>query len=119
MSMGHGMGSAWRHMRTDRSIVGQKLPKDTVRRVFGFAKPHRGLIAVFLSLTVVDAALVVVTPLLVRQIVDNGILKHDTKVLAFTVLKSIRAQAKGLAADTINLVLAKNPFMAPIFPSPP
>ena len=32
----------------------------------------------FLVLTVVDAALVVVTPLLVKRIVDDGILKQDT-----------------------------------------
>jgi ATP-binding cassette, subfamily B, bacterial len=81
MSMGSGMGPVWRHMRTDRSITGQKLAKDTVRRVVGFAKPHRGPIAVFLVLTVFDAALVVVTPLLVKQIVDDGILKHDTRLV--------------------------------------
>src|SRR4051794_3944411 len=77
MSMGSGMGPVWRHMRTDRSIKDQKLARDTVRRVFGFAKPHRRPIAVFLLLTVVDAALVVVTPLLVRNIVDDGILQDD------------------------------------------
>ena len=72
MSMGSGMGPVWRHMRTDRSVTGQKLARDTVRRVMGFARPHRRPIAAFLALTVVDAALVVVTPLLVKRIVDDG-----------------------------------------------
>ena len=74
MSGMSGMGPVWRHMRTDRSIVNSKLDRGTVRRVLGFARPHRRLIAVFLVLTVVDACLVVVTPLLVKRIVDDGIL---------------------------------------------
>src|SRR6476661_1584982 len=73
MSMAGGMGPAWRHMRTDRSVVGEPLPKGTVRRVVSYAAPHRGLIAMFLAFTVVDACLVVVSPLLVQRIIDDGI----------------------------------------------
>jgi ATP-binding cassette subfamily B protein len=65
-------------MRTDRSIAKSKLDRGTVRRVLAFARPHRRLIAAFLTLTVVDACLVVVTPLLVQRIVDDGILQKDT-----------------------------------------
>ncbi len=81
-----GMGPVWRHMRTDRSIAEQKLAGDTVRRVVGFARPHRRVIATFLVLTVVDAALVVVTPLLLRRIVDQGILAHDGSVVTWLSL---------------------------------
>ncbi len=83
-----GMGPAWRHMRTDRSAGDQKLARFTVRRVAGFAVPHRKLIAVFLALTVVDASMVVVTPLLVKRLVDDGILKQDNSlvtVIAFAI----------------------------------
>src|SRR4051812_17953826 len=86
MSLHSGMGGAWRHMRTDRSVGEQKLAGDTVRRVLGFAKPHRRPISVFLVLTVVDAALVVVTPLLVKRIVDDGILKQDTGLVVILAL---------------------------------
>jgi len=79
--MGSGMGPVWRHMRTDRSIADQKLAPHTVRRVLAFARPHRALITAFLALTVVDAALVVVTPLLVKHIVDDGILRQDTRLV--------------------------------------
>jgi ATP-binding cassette subfamily B protein len=81
-----GMGPVWRHMRTDRSIAGQKLARDTVRRVVAFARPHRALIAVFLVMTVVDAAMVVVNPLLIRQILDNGILKHNATLVTLLAL---------------------------------
>ena len=42
--------------------------------MLGYALPHRRPIALFLLLTVVDAGLVVVSPLLVQRIVDDGIL---------------------------------------------
>src|SRR3954470_1256877 len=83
MAMGHGMGPVWRHMRTDRSVASTRLGRDTVRRVLSFAGPHRRLIAVFLVLTVVDAGLVVVSPLLVKRIVDDGIGQGDVRLVAF------------------------------------
>ena len=86
MSMGSGMGPVWRHLRTDRSITEQRLAKDTVRRVAGFAKPHLRLIAVFLVLTVIDAALVVVTPLLIKQLVDDGILQGNSGLVTLLAL---------------------------------
>src|SRR5919107_691753 len=86
MSMHSGMGPVWRHMRTDRSITEQKLARDTVKRVLAFARPHRSSIALFLALTVVDAALVVVTPLLVKKIVDDGILKEDSRLVVMLAL---------------------------------
>ena len=84
----HGAGAAWRHLRTDRSVVQERLARGTVRRVLSYAAPHRRLIAYFLVLTVVDAGLVVVTPLLVQRIVDDGILAGDSglvTVLALTM----------------------------------
>ena len=93
MSMHTGMGPAWRNLRTDRSVARQKLAGETVRRVIGFAKPHRRLIGIFVALVVVDASLVVVTPLLIKKIVDDGILKGDSGLV--TVL------ALGIAAVAI------------------
>src|SRR4051794_3108593 len=101
MSLNSGMGGAWRHMRTDRSVGEQKLAGDTVRRVLGFAKPHRRPISVFLVLTVVDAALVVVTPLLVKRIVDDGILKQDTRLVVLLALV-----AAGVALVDAGLAVA-------------
>jgi ATP-binding cassette, subfamily B, bacterial len=69
-----GMGPAFRSLRTDRTAAQQRLARGTVRRVVRYAAPHRLLIGYFLVLTVVDAGLVVVSPLLVQRIVDDGIL---------------------------------------------
>ncbi|HET8718089.1 MAG TPA: ABC transporter ATP-binding protein [Nocardioidaceae bacterium] len=84
--MHSGMGAAWRNLRADRSVVGTKLARDTVRRVVGFAAPHKRLLAVFLGLVVVDAAMVVVTPLLVKRIVDDGILEDDRGLVTWLAL---------------------------------
>lgn len=101
MSMAGGMGPAWRHMRTDRSAVAQPLAKGTVRRVLGYATPHRGLIATFLVLTVVDAGLVVVSPLLVQRIVDDGIRHHDNALVTTLAL----AMAAVAVVDAVLTVL--------------
>src|SRR4051794_26205201 len=81
MSSMHPMGPAMRSLRSDRSVVDQKLTRRTLRRVFGFARPHGRLLSAFIVLVVIDAALVVVTPLLVKLLLDDGILKGDGGVV--------------------------------------
>jgi ATP-binding cassette subfamily B protein len=78
-----GMGGVYRNLRSDRDVLGQRLERGTVRRVFAFARPHRRRIAAFLAVTVVDAGLVVVTPLLTKRVVDDGILDHDVSVVVW------------------------------------
>jgi ATP-binding cassette, subfamily B, bacterial len=86
MSSMHPMGAAWRNLRSDRSVVDNRLDRGTVRRVVSFARPHRLLISIFLAVTVVDAAMVVVMPLLVQRIVDDGILAGDRGVVTMIAL---------------------------------
>lgn len=83
MSMGPGAGAPWRFLRSDRSVVDNKIERGTVRRVLGFARPHRRLIAGFLAVTVVDAALVVVPPLLLKTIIDDGVRTGDTSLVVW------------------------------------
>ena len=87
MSMGPGAGGPpWRFLRSDRSVVENKIERRTVRRVLGFARPHRRLIAGFLAVTVVDAALVVVPPLLLKSIIDDGVRTGDTSLVVWLAL---------------------------------
>ena len=84
MSMGPGAGGPpWRFLRSDRSVVENKIERKTVRRVLGFAGPHRKLITAFLAVTVVDAALVVVPPLLLKTIIDDGVSSGDTSLVVW------------------------------------
>jgi len=75
--------AAWRTLRSDRSILENKIERRTLRRVIGFSKPHRKLISIFLVGTVIDAGLVVVPPLLMQRLVDRGILGHDVSVVVW------------------------------------
>lgn len=86
MSGMYGAGTAWRNLRADRSVMDNRIERRTVRRVVGFARPHRGLIAVFLLLTVIDASTVVVTPLLVQRVVDDGIIAGDGGLVTLLAL---------------------------------
>src|SRR6478735_2809327 len=86
MSGMQGSGAAWRHLRSDRSVVHNRIERGTVRRVLGFARPHRRLITVFLALTVIDAGLVVVSPLLAQRIIDDGIVAGDSGLVVTLAL---------------------------------
>ena len=86
MSGMHGGGAAWRHLRSDRSAINNRIERGTVRRVLGFAGPHRRLIAIFLALTVIDSCLLVVTPLLAKHIIDDGIGDGDSQLITVLAL---------------------------------
>ena len=72
-----------RSLRRDRSVIEKEISRATLRRVLGFAKPHRRLIAVFLTIVVLDAAIVVVNPLLIQHLIDDGISKHRVAVVVW------------------------------------
>lgn len=81
MSAMSPMMAAMRAMRTDPSVVDQKLSRRTLKRVVRFAGPHKKLIGGFLVFVVLDAALVVVTPLLVKYLLDEGIVGRNGAVV--------------------------------------
>ena len=70
-----------RGFRMDPSITKQKLKPGTVRRIAAYARPYRVHLAVFLLATAIDAMITVVNPLLLRDVIDRGILAHDEQVV--------------------------------------
>jgi ATP-binding cassette subfamily B protein len=64
-------------MTADPSVKQQKLKAGTVKRIFTFAKPYRLSIWIFLFTVVIDAALIVATPLLLRDLIDKGVIPKD------------------------------------------
>jgi len=69
--MGGGAWGVMRSMRQDRKITEHKLPKGTVRRIMSFARPFRGVLALFLVLIVIDALVGAANPLLTRAIINR------------------------------------------------
>jgi ATP-binding cassette, subfamily B, bacterial len=79
-------------------VTKEKLPKGTVRRIVRFATPYRWMLAVFLVLIVIDSLATAAGPLLYRQIIDRGILRHDTSiVVTLALIVAALAVADGLA----------------------
>ena len=76
MSM-HGNWQALRSLSSDQSIKNQKLKSGTFRRIVSFAKPYKSSLAIFLVTVVIDAMLVVATPLLLRELIDKGVTPHN------------------------------------------
>jgi ATP-binding cassette, subfamily B, bacterial len=86
--------AAWRTLHRDASVVDNRIERRTLRRVLGFAHPHRATIALFLAVTVVDAGLVVVPPLLMGALVDDGINGGNASlVLWLALLMAVAALA--------------------------
>jgi len=73
----HGW-QAVRSLSRDSSVAERRLAPGTTRRVLGYARPYRRQIGFFLVLVVIDAALVVATPLLLKSLVDDGVLPGDS-----------------------------------------
>ena len=61
----------------DPSVKNQKLKPGTIRRIGIFAKPYKWQIVFFLITVVLDAVLVIATPLLLRQLIDKGVIPHN------------------------------------------
>ncbi|MBO0801511.1 MAG: ABC transporter ATP-binding protein [Nocardiopsaceae bacterium] len=70
-----------RGFRMDPSVTKQKLKPGTIRRIVGYARPYRVPLAAFLLGTSLDSAITVVNPLLLREIIDRGILPRDVTVV--------------------------------------
>lgn len=78
------MHAAWmthRSMTADPSVKEQKLKPGTVKRIFSFARPYRTNIFIYLATVVVDAGLVVATPLLLKRLIDEGVIPKDPSVV--------------------------------------
>jgi len=61
-------------MSSDQSVKHQKLKAGTLKRIFSFALPYHKFLAIFIFTVIIDAILVVATPLLLRSLVDEGVI---------------------------------------------
>ena len=91
MSMrGGGMNAhmAMRSLTRDSSVKNTKLKKGTLTRIWEFARPFKFYLFCFLITIVLDALLTVSTPLILRNLIDQGVIPkkyHVVSVLAILV----------------------------------
>src|ERR1039458_2405217 len=84
--MGGGRGGPMRSLIRDPSVVGTKVPKGTFRRILRCLRPYRGILALFLGLTIVDSSIGVANPLIYRAMIDNGILGNNAHLIVTLAL---------------------------------
>ena len=72
--------------RMDPSVTKQKLKPGTIKRIAGYARPYRWKLTIFLLATALDAVITVVNPLLLRQVIDHGILARNDRVVVLTAV---------------------------------
>ena len=85
MNANHG---ALRSLTKDQSVKDMKLKAGTVSRILTFAKPYSFELSIFLIVVIIDSGLVVATPLLLRTLIDKGVVPHNSALvlrLAITV----------------------------------
>ncbi|WP_231405001.1 ABC transporter ATP-binding protein [Actinomadura viridis] len=75
-------GNGWQVMasfRRDGSVTQQKLKPGTVKRIASYARPYKRELLLFLALNALGAVIVVANPLLLKAIIDRGIVpsRHD------------------------------------------
>ena len=87
MSM-HSTWMSFRSLTQDQAIKNQKLKPGTLKRIAKFAIPYKVSLTFFLITVVIDAFLVVATPLLLRKLIDDGVIPKNGELvtkLAFAV----------------------------------
>jgi ATP-binding cassette subfamily B protein len=72
---------SFRSLTADQSVKNQKLKPGTLKRIASFAVPYKVLLAFFLITVVIDAFLIVATPLLLRRLIDEGVIPKNTELV--------------------------------------
>jgi ATP-binding cassette subfamily B protein len=78
------MQAGWMALRTlssDQSVKNAKLRPGTLKRIFAYSIPYRRTFILFFFCLIVDSVLTVATPLLLRELIDNGVIPKDREVV--------------------------------------
>ena len=105
-------GSSWHAMRSfyrDSSVTRQRVKPGTVRRIICYARPYRRDLILFLGMNALAAVAVVAVPLLLKTLIDQGILARNTGVVI-----AVAAVVAGLALLSALLAFAQRWYSARI-----
>ncbi len=93
----HAGWMTFRSMTADPSVKHQKLKPGTISRIASFATPYKWQIVFFLITVVIDAVLVIATPLILRRLIDDGVIpKNGGLVTQLAILVGVLAIADSL-----------------------
>ena len=77
----HAVWMTFRSMTADPSVKSQKLKPGTVKRIISYGKPYKSQIFIFLFTVIIEALLVVSTPLLLRELIDKGVIPKNSELV--------------------------------------
>jgi ATP-binding cassette subfamily B protein len=80
------MWGVMRSMRRDQSVTHAKVARGTARRILRFAAPYKRILTFFLVLVVIDAVIGAANPQLFREIINQGIVRHQTGLIVTLAL---------------------------------
>ena len=80
MSM-HSTWMSFRSLTQDSSVKNQKLKSGTLKRIASFAIPYKVSLILFVITVVIDALLIVATPLLLRRLIDEGVIPKNSELV--------------------------------------
>lgn len=78
------MQSTWMSFRSltqDSAVKNQKLKPGTLKRIAGFAVPYKLSLSFFLITVVIDAFLIIASPLLLKRLIDEGVIPKNTELV--------------------------------------
>jgi len=101
MSM-HAGWMALRTLSSDQSVKNAKLRPGTLKRIFAYAIPYKSTFVLFLFCLIVDAVLTVATPLLLRELIDQGVIPKD-RVVVTTMAIAVAVLA--ILTAVVNIVI--------------
>ena len=70
----HAMWMSFRSLTADSSVKDQKLKSGTVKRIASYAVAYKSALIFFLITVVIDAVLVITSPLLLKRLIDDGVI---------------------------------------------
>ena len=73
----HAVWMTFRSMTADPSVKSQKLKPGTIKRIISYGRPYKSQITIFLITVVIEALLVISSPLLLRELIDKGVIPKD------------------------------------------
>jgi len=68
------MWMSFRSLTADSSVKDQKLKAGTVKRIASYAVAYKSSLIFFLITVVIDAVLVITSPLLLKRLIDDGVI---------------------------------------------
>ena len=99
------MHAGWMALRTlssDQSVKNAKLRPGTLKRIFTYAIPYKSTFALFLFCLIADAVLTVATPLLLRELIDQGVIPKDRTVVT---TMAVAVAVLAILTAVINIVV--------------